>query len=251
MSNDELEQMLDENQRMKNQRKWVLVTLGLAVGLVAWGMMRGHDAPKADAETAETDKPKLAASARRLPSPLVAPRQEPATPEPQQQPVAPEQDQVAADPPLGDNTPAGNDAAAASTGHGAASGNCACPNSPASKVAILRRKPFRRRRQQASGLPLLRPPLLRSISGLWRAPCAIPGRLSSCARTISVCATPGGFRSFAGGRASVIYGRFGEMARRATELSGKKSSAGGVRITGRIRFPFLTLCRRWQQRKRG
>jgi len=113
MSNDELEQMLDENQRMKNQRKWVLVTLGLAVGLVAWGMMRGHDAPKADAETAETDKPKLAASARRLPSPLVAPRQEPATPEPQQQPVAPEQEQVAADPPLGDNTPAGNDAAAA------------------------------------------------------------------------------------------------------------------------------------------
>ena len=111
MSSDELEQLLDENLHMKNQRKWVLVTLGLAAGLVAWGMMRGHDAPKADAETAETDKPKLAVPsvARRLPSPLVASRQEPATPEPEQQPVTPEQDQAVADPP----TDAGNEAAAA------------------------------------------------------------------------------------------------------------------------------------------
>jgi len=103
MSGDELEQLLDENQRMKNQRKWLAVVLALGAGLVAWGYMRGHDAPQGDAETA---KPNLAPLARRVSSAPVALSPETATPEPEEQPVATGQDESAPPP------AAANDAAA-------------------------------------------------------------------------------------------------------------------------------------------
>jgi hypothetical protein len=51
MSGNELEELLDENQRMRNQRKWGLVGLGLVAGAVAWGMY-GHTA-KAGVEAAK------------------------------------------------------------------------------------------------------------------------------------------------------------------------------------------------------
>ena len=93
MSNEEMEQLLDENQHMKNQRKWAMVALAMGAGLVAWGCMRGHDEPKA-----ETYKPVIAVPSvtRQVYSPPVAVREAPASPEPQEQPVTPEQDEAAA-----------------------------------------------------------------------------------------------------------------------------------------------------------
>jgi hypothetical protein len=107
MSNEEMEQLLDENQRIKTQRKWAIGALALAAVLVACGTMRGRNEPKADAER---HQPVIAVPSvtRRMYSPPVAPLEEPATPRPQEQPVTPEQDQPETQAPAA----ATNDAAA-------------------------------------------------------------------------------------------------------------------------------------------
>jgi hypothetical protein len=72
MSGNELEELLDENQRMRNQRKWGLVALGLIAGAVAWGIY-GHTA-KASVEAAlpsAKQRAALLARVARTPSPVV------------------------------------------------------------------------------------------------------------------------------------------------------------------------------------
>lgn len=72
MSDNELGELLDENQRMKNQRKWVVLALALVVGGIAWNAW-GHDAATASTETATPVRVSSARLQRTRPSPPVIP----------------------------------------------------------------------------------------------------------------------------------------------------------------------------------